>query len=89
MGNEPSEKEAQSMLDKFNFDGDNSSFDRKEFSEFWNMMRNDVMGGNRGPGGPDGDRGRNGGGPDLGELAEKADMNRDKMISYDELRLFG
>jgi hypothetical protein len=35
--------------------------------------------------GPSGGRGE----PDFGELAEKADMNRDKMISFDELRLFG
>lgn len=47
------------MFDRFNFDGDNSSFDRKEFAEFWNKMRGDMMGGpggHGGPGGPGGPR---------------------------------
>jgi len=39
MGNEPDNSELQEMFNKFNFDSDNSSFDRKEFREFWNYMR--------------------------------------------------
>jgi hypothetical protein len=54
MGKEPSEKETQEMFDKFNFDGDNSSFDRKEFSEFWNKMRNEMMNDQDRHGGPGG-----------------------------------